>query len=299
MHVNGNRIVSIVTLALTALAAALAAACGGSAAAPADWDLYKKKNPVAQVWDADVKRGFEAYARRDAVAARKALEAAYRSKGGADPLIRFRLAQAWDKTGDSARALAWLRTDARTIAAEYPALAKAAWTALGHLQYKADKFKAALDAYEEAYKLGAPGQELHFGMGLAALRLKQHGLAATYLEQADPKDARVNFFLASAYYELKRVDDAIKRMELAVTIEPGNSKALGSLGHFWYAKAEKLEEAGKRAEAKPCVEQAIACYRRAVAAGGALYREYLKTMQSKLRELTLRSAPSTATNAAP
>jgi tetratricopeptide (TPR) repeat protein len=256
-------------------------------------------------WLSDLELGFAAYAARDAVVALQYLSAA-REKGCTDPLMLFRLAVVLENQGRSAEASALFFELEPALAALYPGHSFLAglWVNLGNIEYRhgnaeysegrveaaLGRFEAAFEMYEKALLAlnsggRGPKSDIYYSMGMALRRLDRYAEAANWMEKADRGDFRVNYFLAEVYNELKKHDLAMRRMRRAVQLDPDSSRALGALGHFYYALSEREEKAMRFKAAAKAIEQSIGLYRRAVAAGGDMYQEYLQAAEWRVNDL--------------
>ena len=83
----------------------------------------------------------------------------------------------------------------------------------------------------------------------------RHGEALLTLERGleiDPEDYRLWGNLGNTYFHLRRFEEAIEAHGRAAQLEPGDYRAHGHLGRDYYWAA------GRRAEARPHLERAVA-----------------------------------------
>jgi tetratricopeptide (TPR) repeat protein len=161
---------------------------------------------------------------------------------------------------------------------------------LGNIEYRAERFEAAFEMYEKALLAVDSGarslkSDIYYSMGMALRRLERYAEAANWMEKADKGDFRVNYFLADAYKELEKYDLAMQRMRRAVQLEPESSRALGALGNFYYALSDREEQEMRFDAAAKAIEQSIGLYRRAIAAGGTLYQDWLQAAEARVKDL--------------
>jgi len=286
---RGMRVASFAALAIFLT---LSSGACGKGAPKDDLELIRERwTTNAAPWIAELEQGFAAYDERNAAAAEYYLNDA-REKGCGDPLALYRLAVVLEKQGKRDQAYRMLQDIAPDLAASYPkhAVCSEIWLNLGNIEYREEKYEAAFEKYEKALLAldsGAAGSpsDIYYSMGMALRRLERSAEAANWMEKADKSDFRVNYYLADAYYELKKYDLAMQRMRRAVQLEPNSSRALGSLAHFYYALSEREEQDGRFKEAGKAIEQSVLLYRRAIEAGGDIYQDYLKSAEWRVQSI--------------
>lgn len=104
-------------------------------------------------------------------------------------------------------------------------------------------------------------------------------LAATELETAlakDPRNARVAYWLARCYYEMRDVDKTLEYAERAVLLDPNNSEYQLLLGHATGRKADRERSLGAARRTKRAFEEAVRANPRNIAARRALL-DYLSS----------------------
>lgn len=208
-----------------------------------DWSIYKSKNKKLDRSSKYIKNGFKYYKQRNVRDAYSNLKTAY-NYGSSDPLVLFKLAFLMQKMKNYDESLKIYAQVQKSINYKYSGhpYYKRSFINQGNIFYKKRKFKKALKYYWKASKIFKNDKDIAFSLGMVYRRLKNYALSAAYFEKADNEDFRVNFYIASAYQNLKRLNDAIKRMKSAVLIRPNSSKALGALGNYYYMAAEKLQK---------------------------------------------------------
>jgi len=267
------------------------AACAKSNAAD-DITLIKERFRGEQVsWMPALEKGFEAFDRRDSVSAAESLGAAYQ-QGCRDPIALYRYGVVLTQQGKPEEARTLLMDAIPELAAAYPAHRANAeiWITLGNMDFRAENYTAALEKYERALaaaEAGADGKksDIYYSMGMALRRLERYAEAANWMEKADANDFLVNYYLADAYNELQKYDLALRRMKRAVELKPDESRALGTLGHFYYALSEREEQAERFDKALDAIRESIPRYERAIKAGGNMYAQYLEAAKSRIHDL--------------
>ncbi len=238
-------------------------------------------------WLPEVKAAFTAYDARNVEDAFQGLDSAWKN-GCRDALVGYRYAFVLDRKGESERAKMLYLQVSRSLTNEYPdhPYAREVWHNLGHIEYRAGRFEESLSLYRTAdrYAQGT-NKEIAFSVGMALRRLKRFSEAIAWFEKADQKDFRTNFYLADVYYEMKKLDLAMQAMQRAVDADPGSSKALGSLGHYWYALSEQREEESDFSGAQDAIRSSLKLYERAISAGGTNYLEYRKAAKARISDL--------------
>jgi tetratricopeptide (TPR) repeat protein len=273
------------------LIAGVTAACAKSDTAD-DITLIKERFRREQVsWMAALEKGFAAFDRRDSSGAAEWLGAAYQ-QGCRDPIALYRYGVALTRQDKLEEARALFMDAISDLAALYPAHRANAeiWITLGNMDFRAEDYAAALEKYERALaaaEAGADGRksDIYYSMGMALRRLERYAEAANWMEKADANDFLVNYYIADIYNELQKYDLAIKRMKRAVELKPDESRALGTLGHFYYALSEREEQAERFDKALEVIQESIPFYERSVKAGGGMYAEYLDAAKSRIHDL--------------
>jgi tetratricopeptide (TPR) repeat protein len=134
-----------------------------------------------------------------------------------------------------------------------------AWYQLGVVQLQQRATSAALDAFEEARRLGQDGVELSYFMAEALADLERHEEAARELRHVlaeQPDFAEAAYRLGVSLDRLKRHAEAAAAFRQAIAHAPREVSYLQSLGFT-------LESLGRRDEAIECFKQAVDLQRRA------------------------------------
>ena len=252
---------------------------------------------AAEPWIEYLEAGFVAYENRDSDTAARMLSLA-RDAGCDDPLVLYRLAMLFLNQGIVVTGSEILHTISQRLSDMYPRHVYTArlWLNLGNAEYRSRNFEAAHELYTKALlamqniekrSIGAEDlqSDIYYSIAMSLRRMDRYAEAAAWMERADKKDYTVNFQLGAIYYDMKRYDHAMQRMRRAVQLNPASSRALGTLGNFYYARSEREEAAGQFDAAFRSIEQAVSLYRRAVAAGGEVYREYLHAAEMRIGDL--------------
>ncbi|MDR2733856.1 MAG: tetratricopeptide repeat protein [Spirochaetota bacterium] len=242
-------------------------------------------------WMAALLQGFAAFDARDADAAALQLDAAYQ-QGCRDPLALYRYGVVLAQQGKTEEARALLLDAASDLAAFYPGhrANPELWITLGNMDFRAEDYAMALGRYERALaaaETGAGGRksDIYYSMGMALRRLARYAEAANWMEKANADDFLVNYYIADVYNELKKYDLAMRRMQRAADLKPEESRASGTLGHFYYALSEREEQAERFDKALEAIRKGVPWYERAVRTGGDMYAEYLEAAKSRIHDL--------------
>jgi len=272
-------------------AAGIAACAKGGEADDVALIRERFRDAAPAAWMPALEKGFAAFDRRDSMAAAENLHAAYQ-QGCRDPLALYRYGVALSRQGKPDEARALFMEAVPELAAQYPKHRANAeiWITLGNMDFRAEDYAASLSKYERALAAvdgGAGGSrsDIYYSMGMALRRLERYAEAANWMEKADADDFLVNYYLADAYNELQKYDLAIRRMRRAVELQPNESRAQGTLGHFYYALSEREEQAERFDKALDAIRMSLPCYERAVKAGGDRYAEYLEAAKSRVHDL--------------
>lgn len=118
---------------------------------------------------------------------------------------------------------------------------------------KSGEHRAAIGAYHEALRSGAPAAEVHLQLGVVHAALGEHAQATHHLQQVlsrQPRDVDALCMLGTVLYDQGRFADAVAPLEEALRLRPGFPEALFNLGLTRF-------ETGELRSAASCIE---ACY---------------------------------------
>lgn len=119
------------------------------------------------------------------------------------------------------------------------------WRIKGDCLQKAEKYVAAIQAYEKAQKLGEPNALLETNMGAAYLNLEQYPEAEKKLKKAlkmDPNLAEAHYFTGNLHYAQFNTQSAWRHYNQAVSLRSNYKEAL-FMRAATYAEQEKYGEA--------------------------------------------------------
>lgn len=251
-----------------------------------DYDLYlehHKKDSVESL--RKVKKAFLLYKQRNVLQS-MALFKEIVKVGNKDSLVMFKNAFLLSQTGDEAGSMRAYKYVSENINKFYPdhKYSKRVWINMGNLNFRNVKFKEALKYYKKGYDLGDRSQEIYYALGMVYRRLEKYTLAAAHMEKADQNSFNVNFYLSAIYYELKNINAALKRIEVALSIKKNDTRALGAKGNFLFMKAGTMEKKKNISKMNDYLLRSAVCYKQAIANGGNLYSVHLKNVYAKLKK---------------
>jgi len=257
-----------------------------SATYKTDLELYLGSHKSSSVeLKENVKKAFDLYRQRDVLEAFKIFKKIVKVENK-DTLVMFKYGFLLSKTGNEVEAIRVYKFVSDNINIQYPGhnYVKRVWINLGNLSFRHAKFEEALKYYKKGYELGDRSKDIYYSLGMVYRRLEKYSLAAAYMEKADLSKFRVNFYLSAIYYELKKIDAALKRIDISLSINGNDTRALGSKGNFLYIKAETMEKRTNIIKMNEYLYKSADCYKKAIANGGNLYTIHLKNVYAKLKK---------------
>ncbi len=262
----------------------MVSACSTGSKSDIELYLSKTKNQSGGKIN-QLKKAFKLYEQRKVKQALALFKTIVKA-GNNDSLVMYKYGLLLSKSGDNKGASQAYDSVSSNIGAEYPnhKYAKSVWLNLGNMAFRATNFKKSLNYYKKGFELGNRSKVIYYSLGMVYRRLEKYSLAAAYMEKADLTQFRVNFFLSAIYYELKKIDAALKRINVALSIRENDAKALGAKGNFLYMKAETMEKQKKCSKMNGFLKRSAECYKKAIANGGNIYSIHLKNVYGKLRK---------------
>lgn len=232
-----------------------------------------------------VKRAFNLYEQRNVVPAMAVFKEIVKT-GNKDSLMLFKYAFLLSKTGDKVGALKIYKYVSENIRKSYSnhKYASRVWINMGNLNFRNVQFQAALKCYKKGYESGDRSKAIYYALGMVYRRLEKYSLAAAHMEKADQTQFKVNFYLSAIYYELKKIDAALMKIKVALSINENDTRALGAKGNFLFMKAGTMEKKKNFPKMSNYLRQSAVCYKKAIANGGNLYSIHLKNVYAKLKK---------------